>query len=168
MPTFPAGHVPTADEFEQLTDQIDSLTAPGWFDYTTVAPSGGSAFALTATTTNPTQGNSTYSAHMRRSASGDIVFVRIYIVIGSTFSAGSGVYQLGLPYAMSSGAIGTVGPMYILDNGTALRAGVAIQGTSTSTLQLIINGAVTGVTHSSPQAWATGDEIRLSFAYEPA
>lgn len=168
MPVFAAGHVPTADEFEQITDQIDSLTAPGWFDYTTVAPSGGSAFTLTATTTNPTQGNSVYSAHMRRSASSDLVIVRIYIVIGSTFSGGSGVYQFGLPYAMASTSLGTCGPAYILDTGTALRTGIVIQGSSTSTLQIARDGAVTGVSHNSPQTWAAGDEIRMSFVYEPA
>src|SRR6266496_5746060 len=101
----------------------NDINVLNWTDYTTVAPSGGSAFAITASTTAPTQGNSTYRAEYQRNTFN--CNVRIHIDIGSTFAAGSGNYRFGLPFTASANAsTATAGALWINDSGTALRMGV--------------------------------------------
>lgn len=170
--TFSAGQKVFASDLQDMVDQIDSLTAPGWTNYTTVAPSGGSAFALTASTTNPTQGNSTYLAEFRRPASCDLIEVRIRIVIGSTFSVGSGNYRFGLPFTATTNSGNVdVGSLWINDSGTALRAGwVSLDNITTYATCWVDNGtsAVGVLTQAFPQTWATNDVLKLRFSYEPA
>lgn len=65
-----------------------SPVSPVWSTYSPV---------LFATGTNPTMGNSTVSGRYR--VDGKTVHVSIYIVFGSSFSAGSGLYGVTLPVA---------------------------------------------------------------------
>lgn len=143
--------------------QVASLTAPGWTAY------GASGTVLTAVTTPPTLGNTTWIAHYRRSATSDLVRVRLYFLIGSTFSAGSGAYRFLLPFAASANAIlGEVGAYWGEDFGTALRAGVAICADSTHLELYLPNGSAAIGSAGTGTAWATSDKIKISFAYEPA
>lgn len=157
-----AGNRLTASKVNELIAQINSLTAPGWTDYS-------ASLTLTATTTNPTKGNSTYEAAYRRSASGDIVQFRGRITIGSTFAAGSGNYRISLPVTATSSAIGTTaGSGFVLDNGTANFIMVT-NILTTTTLEMHLNNSLSGLGSAGPgTAWATGDQIRWSFAYQAA
>lgn len=159
--------IPTGAHWKAVFDQIASLTGSGWTDYTTVAPAGGSAFTLTAPTTNPTQGNSTYLARFRRPSGSDLVHVEVSITIGSTFVVGSGVYRFGLPFNAAASAVG-VGAGYILDTGTANRTGIVRLGAA-AYVTFFLNAALAAIDHTgSGTAWAAGDIIQFSFSYEPA
>lgn len=143
--SFSAGQVPTASQIPDGT----------WIDYS-------SSFTLTASTTNPTKGNSSYEA--RYTKMGRLVVCQFRILIGSTFSAGSGVYQFSLPVtALNNHAVGNG---TIVDAGTAVRAGASLvqYGSSMTLVQMVLG--TSQVTNSSPQAWASGDAINGTYIYE--
>lgn len=137
-----------------------SDVSPGWVDYS-------STFTLTATTTNPTKGNSTYAARYQYPTGGDLIETEIRIDIGSTFAAGSGVYRFLLPFAANTSDT-AIGAGYILDTGTANRNVVVRRETSTQ-VSIYLNAALTAITDAgSGTAWATGDIIQFSYRYQPA
>lgn len=160
--TIPAGSRLLAEDLKAATDQITSNQAPGWTDYS-------ASFALTAVTTNPTKGNSTYSARYRRSSGGDIIFYEGKLTIGSTFSAGSGVYRFSVPVNASATAIANVvGQAYIFDSGTANRQGT-IKFEAAGYFNIYLHDSSAAITHTgSGTAWATNDTISWSIYYEPA
>jgi hypothetical protein len=154
--SFAAGDKPLAS---QLYDQED------WVDYS-------ASFTLTASTTNPTKGNSSYVAQYLQVAK-KCIHVRIRIDIGSTFSAGSGTYQFLLPSAASTASSNCVSSaMWINDSGTALRGGfITLNSVTTYATAWYINAATTLAalgSGGSGTAWATSDVILLDFVYEPA
>lgn len=155
------GHADRGHEKEAVRLQITQLTSPGW----TVD----SAFTLQALSVNPTQGNSIYSGAYRRPANGDDIQYDFYILIGSTFSAGSGVYRFPVPFAASARSIlASTGSAYIFDNGTANRTGI-LRFEASGYTNLFINGGSSAITHTgSGTAWATSDIIAGSIRYEPA
>lgn len=161
--SLPALHVPTAAELLQVTDDVNGV----WTDYS-------STFAWTAASSNPTQGNSTYSARWRYVGL-HTIRVCINLVLGSTFVAGSGVYSWSLPTAAADAhAYGAVGSIYILDSGTAVRIGhVVLSGLSSSLIVAYLVTTVTAGTNNvatqvgtGTQTWNTNDEIRIDFSYE--
>lgn len=164
------GHLVRGDELETTLDQIASLTGSGWTDYTTTAPSGGQAFTLSAVTTPPTQGNSTYLARYRRASGGDLVHMEFRILIGSTFSTGSGVYRFLVPFNASANAIlCTVGSGYIFDAGNVNRVGVLRFEAAGYVNWYNATPAANAIDQSGHgTAWATGDIIAGSITYEPA
>lgn len=148
MTTYAGNTIPASD------------VSPGWIDYS-------STFTLTATTTNPTRGNSTYAARYHYPSSGDLIHVQIRIDIGSTFSAGSGVYRFLLPTSANTNDT-SIGAGYILDTGTANRS-VIVRRETTTQVSIYLNGALTAITDAgSGTAWATGDIIQFAFTYQPA
>lgn len=155
------GHADRGHEKEAVRHQITSLTDPGW--------TTDSAFTLNALSVNPTQGNSTYLGRYRRPSEGDDIQYEFYILIGSTFSAGSGVYRFPVPFAASASAIlCATGSGYIFDNGTANRTGI-LRFEASTYFNFFINAAASAITHTgSGTAWATGDIISGSIRYEPA
>lgn len=157
-----AGSRLLAEDLLPWSDQINSLTAPGWTDWS-------ATFALQAVTTNPTKGNSTYTATYRRPSGSDVVDFEWYILIGSTFSAGNGVYRFTVPFnAHATSILTSVGNGYILDTGTANRQGV-VRFEAAGYVNLFLNGATSAITHAgSGTAWATGDIISGSIRYRPA
>lgn len=156
MTTFSAGQRLTAA-------QLENIIAPGWTDYS-------SSLTLTAVTTNPTKGNSTYTSNYRRSTGSDMVVFRGRIIIGSTFSAGSGAYRLSLPVTAASGAVSnTTGSVYVLDSGTAHRVMVCnILSTTTMEIAVELAGAILGSGGPAGAGWATSDEIRWTITYQAA
>lgn len=161
-PNTNAGQYPPASDLEYGWDQVADLTHPGWVDWS-------SSFVLGAVTTPPTKGNSTYLVRYRRSPDADVVDFEFYILIGSTFSAGNGVYQFPVAVAPSASAIlCCIGGGYIFDNGTANRTG-ALRFAPGGFIEFYLNGATAAITHAgSGTAWATGDIISGSIRYEPA
>lgn len=160
--TFSAGQRLTAAQLQTIVTQVDSLTDPNWTDYS-------NSFALTAVTTDPTKGNSTYSARYRRPANCDLIHYEGKITIGSTFSPGSGIYRFSVPVNASALAIAnTVGQGYIFDNGTANRQGT-VKFEAAGFFNIYLHDSLSGFTNSgSGTAWATNDTISWSLVYEPA
>lgn len=138
---------------------LNDIIAPGWVDYS-------GTFTLTATTTNPTKGNSTYQAYYRRPATADVCDVQIYISIGSTFAAGSGSYRFLLPFTGRSTDLMVVA-------GAGLEQGVAFrcfgsQFVDTTHFEVWGDGA--GVVLGSAGyfgagGWTTSDFIKLVLRY---
>lgn len=159
MPVLAALHKPTAAELAQITNQIDSLTDPNWVDYS-------ASFVFSATVTPPTKGNSVYNAHYRRPAGADWCIVRVFIAIGSTFSAGSGTYSWSLPFTASSAWGGSIGALYVFDSGVAPRGGGIVKLESTTTMTGVMG--TSAITHNSPNTWGTSDEIKFTVVYETA
>lgn len=155
------GQYPRGSGLETILDQIESVTCPGWTDYT-------SSFTLAASTTNPTLGNSSLIARYRKPIDSDIVHVQIKLTIGSTFSAGSGDYQWPLPVAEASPFTGS-GHGTILDLGSAFYVTNAIN-MSASTIIIYRDGAgtPTGSGGTGGGAWATGDYVLINYVYEAA
>jgi hypothetical protein len=151
---------PVAQDLTATRAQVAANNAP-WFDYT-------ATFTLTASIVNPTQGNSVYRAEYL-GVSAELIKVRIRIDVGSTFNAGNGVYGFLLPFPASLGAIGgSVGNVYILDTGTAIRQAVGILVDATH-INIYLNGAAVAIgSAGSGTAWATGDVIQINMDYEPA
>lgn len=156
-----AGSRLLAEDLLPWSNQINSVTAPGWTTY--------AGLTITAPTTNPTKGNSTYTGRYRRHDGGDVIDYEVYILIGSTFSAGSGLYRFSVPVnASAASTLGAVGNGYIFDNGTANRP-VAVTFETASQLNLFLPSSTTGIASGgSGTAWANGDIIKFSIRYEPA
>jgi hypothetical protein len=121
---------------------------------------------LTATPTPPTKGNSVYTGRYAYLTAKTIA-VEANFVMGTTFSAGNGVYIMSVPVAPSAGAVAhSVGSMYLFDNGVANRTGI-VSFADTTGVYGFINGASTPVAHST-QTWGSADFIRMSIVYEVA
>lgn len=158
-PDIGAGAYPRANQWEAILDQIDALTASGWANYT---------LSITASVTPPTQGNSTYAAIYQRTPDSDRVEVGIYILIGSTFSGGSGNYSFSLPVTAAAGTMATVvGNVGVLDSGTAYRQAFGWLN-STTTINLFRNGDAGSFSPTVPQTWATNDIITINAVYQAA
>jgi hypothetical protein len=153
---------------EDVQAELDALSAGRnvWVDYS-------ASFTLTASVTPPTKGDSTYLAEYLQDHAG-LIHVRIKILIGSTFVAGSGNYRFLLPVAASTNAITTYGgSMFVNDSGTAYRNGQPspVDGTSTYFLCTYMSAASAASILGSAgtgTAWANGDSIIINMCYEPA
>lgn len=141
---------------------LDTLLPPGaWSTYT---PSWG------ALTTNPVLGNGTIAGRYRQR--GKTVEMQIKLTFGSTTTVGSGTYTFGLPvpFAASSSLLL---PARYFDSSTSVRSMGMSYGSSGASIVLAVhgsatNGALGGVTNSSPYAWANGDTIEVGGLYEAA
>lgn len=158
MPVFAAGQVLTGALLNQLSTQIDSLTAPSWTAYTPV---------WTGSTTNPVIGNGTISGRYRRPTNSDKLDLEIRVVMGSTTTYGSGFWIFSLPFNASASAVNNaVGSAIYLDVGTLDRSGEARFNSAT---QLILDHPTLGVvTPTVPHTWASTDILQVSISYEPA
>lgn len=128
-----------------------------WTDY------GTDTTILTATTTNPTKGNSTWVA--RYVQYNRTVHMAMQYVIGSTFSAGSGSYIIQLPVAADTTAP-VVGSVLINEAGVAIRVGAVTTVTSTGLYLFFDGGQATSSGLST--SWTTGDYWKASLTYQAA
>lgn len=168
-PSAKAGRYPKAGELEAVIDQVDSLTVPGWIDYTTIAPSGGSAFTLTGSGGNPAQNNATYQAWYRRPTDSDRIDVRIRVLIGSTFVVGTGDYRFGLPFNASASAIAAgLGLCYYLDASAGTNYVGVARAIAAGYVQLIVDRQANYLGAANPVVPATSDEYVITYSYEPA
>lgn len=155
--SIPAGSRLLAEDLLEWSDQIDSLTDPGWTSFTPT---------WTSTGTAPAIGNGTRTGRYRRSAGGDIVHFEIFFRAGSTTTFGTGEWRFSIPVAADATSVnGTVGAALILDSGLQTRMAVWHFITSTTVAPDTASGTVT---NTSPQTWANGDELRISGFYVPA
>lgn len=168
--SFAAGQFLTADDLQAMVDQIDSLTAPGWTTYT---PSWGSSG------TAPAIGNGTLAGRYRRAANSDLVEVEIRLTFGTTTTAGTGLYNWGLPVNAAAAAVTQieVGSCQVTDAGAISEPGVCVLASSTllvctmgpwpNTATTINNrGGQIGAT--SPFTFGTSDAIVMRLAYQAA
>lgn len=125
------------------------------------------SLTITASTTNPTKGNSVYSATYRQI--GGLVYLAFGITIGSTFAAGTGTYRFSLPVVAASLARST-GAVWINETGVALRVGtVKLQSATQAEIYLSnLTGAALGSTGPSAAGWTTNDGVLASLWYEAA
>jgi hypothetical protein len=124
------------------------------------------AYALqwTSTGTQPSIGNGTLAGEYRYSTGTGFYEVRGRMVWGSTTNGGTGQWYLTLPTDASSERC--VGPMYILDAGTRERTGIVVTAPADSANRLTplsSDGGAIGST--TPQTWATGDQMVWSIMY---
>lgn len=144
-----------------LASDINAFYQYAWTDYGSVTT------ILTASTTNPTLGNSVWKAAYY--ATPDLVHIRFNITIGTTFSAGSGNYRILLPVAASVDAISaSTGVAFIDDFGTAQRVAVLI-ATSSTKIEMFRDSVSSSIGSGGPgTAWATSDRVSATYTYEPA
>lgn len=131
---------------------------------------------LQASTTNPTQGSSTYFAEYLR-VHPKLIQVRFKVTVntGGGWNAGSGSYRIMLPGAyptMTTGSSNTTtGVAYLNDSGTALEQAILYANASTTWMEAFrdTGSAITQLGSAGPgTSWATGDYIAGTFQYEPA
>ncbi|WP_018348232.1 hypothetical protein [Longispora albida] len=119
---------------------------------------------LVAAPTAPTLGTGATVTGRYRQA-GSILHAEIHIVFGSSgVNAGSGSYVLLLPRPVAAG-VRAVGSLFLSrSGGGTVQAGVC----RVSAGQLELIAATARVTHAVPWAWAAGDTIAATIAYQPA
>lgn len=152
VPTFVVGKLRATDQATMAA--IDTALTGAWTPYIPVWGASG---------TQPDRGNGTLVGSYRRV--GKTVDVLVKLTMGSTTTFGTGTYTLSLPVAAIA-AVQAVGPLYILDAGTANRSGIAIT-TSTTVVQMITS-ADADVGQLVPQTFAVNDIIMFSMTYEAA
>jgi len=162
MPTFFAGAPLAASDLNLLSAQIDSLTAPGWVDYS-------GTFTLTSSGTNPTKGNSTYKALYRRPAGADLIDVKILVIIGTSFVVGTGDYRFSLPFnAHADELTGGVGELYHLDASPGTNHAGICYPAAAGYLSCIDDGVANFLGAANPVVPAVNDTYRLFYSYRPA
>lgn len=135
--------------------------------------------ALTAATTNPTVGNGTWKG--RYTITGKTVRAIYYIGWGSTSTAGSGLWYLGLPVPISTAspfwdaathAI-NIGSVRVRDSGTTSYTGNAlfnVGNPANNVTMEVLNATLNAgqITNNNPITWANGDSISVEIEYEAA
>lgn len=160
------GHANRGDEAEKIRDAIRAHFGSGYTDWS-------SSFSVSAVTTPPTKGSSTYNVAYRRPlGQGDVIDFEFYILLDATWAGapGSGVYRFALPFNASSGSLlRACGTGFIFDAGTANRQTlVRIENVAgVHWLNVFLNGSAGGITNTgSGTAWAANDIIAGSIRYE--
>src|SRR5688572_29119734 len=135
-----------------MTDAIAALT-DAWTTYTV---------AWTSSGTQPAIGNGTKEG--RYIQANKLVSVHIKLIMCSTTTFGTNQYFLSLPVAARVPNY----PMtcYMLDSGTANKAGIAFATSGLDTVALVQN--TTDVTATAPHTWANLDQIHIFGFYEVA
>lgn len=155
MTTFYALQKLRASTLQALSDQVDSLTAPGWTSYTPVWTAAGTA---------PVLGNGALLGRYRRPAGADTITVEINLTLGSTSTTGTSDWRFSLPVNASASSL-AVGDAWLLDSGVTERSGTARLLTASTVSVVSPTGPVgTGV----PFTWSTNDQCRIAIEYQPA
>lgn len=151
------GHVNSGDEYEEVLDQIAALTGTSWTAYTPTFSSTG---------TPATIGNGTIAGAYRWADESDMIIATGRLTWGSTTSAGTGNFTITVPTNASTNSQNYVqGTSYILDSGTQARIAICDFQAAGAIQFETASGGVTG---TSPQTWATNDQLRWWICYEPA
>lgn len=159
IPTFGAGEELPAGDLQTLADVASALTGV-WTDWS-------SSFTITGSSSNPTKGNSTYTAKYVRL--GKLVIFKFKVVIGSSFSAGSGTYGFAVPIAANTDQL-SVGSVWVNDSGTAILGGVCTFDSNVFGANAFLQNNTGGALGSGGPgtAWATNDRVMGSLIYETA
>ena len=156
--TWVASEVVTAAMMNtHVRDQLKAIGDP-WTSF------GAAATHWTATTTNPTIGNGTFTAAYMQA--GKLIHFRIRIVFGSTTTVGSGSYLFGLPVNGQGFNTPLLCTAMLYDSSGSART--MSQAYMNSATQIVLNTGTANVTHAAPIAWATSDVIAIAGTYEAA
>jgi len=115
-----------------------------WQNYTMTMSSTGTAMSI---------GNSTVVSRYLRL--GQLVIVKVNVTIGTTFTAGTGVYLFSLPFAPVDVPIGSG---YLFDTGTALYS-VSVAQAGSQVVQLVYQNNQVG--SGTPFTPTSGDEFNF-------
>lgn len=139
-----------AQVYQQLVDLYASWTSysPTW----------------TGATTNPVLGNGSLDAGYR--AIGKTISVRIRLVIGSTTTLGSGLWSISLPSGLAPAAVQTLGGFASNSSGSSRYALGAYLTAGAGVFRIAAADGTSGVSGTSPFAWANGDQLVLNGVYE--
>jgi hypothetical protein len=113
-------------------------------------------------------GNGVLHGEYRRCQGTNDVEVRIGLKWGSTTNGGSGFFTFDLPANFDTAVTGrsrVIGPCYILDAGATDRTGLTIVDTATPDRCVPISSAAGLVAATTPQTFATNDEINILGRY---
>lgn len=150
--------------YQTDTDSEFVYSGSGWVEmgrwgaWTAFTPS------WTAATTNPTLGNGTMSCAY--SVMGKTAFARFKIVWGSTTNSGSGLYGLSLPAAVTPVDTEAITGFISNSAGTVRHTITGFLTPGSGVFRIALGNGSSGVSNSSPFAWATGDQMVLTGCYE--
>jgi hypothetical protein len=157
--TWVVGEVVTAALLNQeVRDQLNSMFA-AWTAYT----------PTWTASTNPALGNGTLTG--RSMKIGRNVLCQIILTTGSTTTYGSGQYSFGLPSALASSGVDSLGTTRLTAGATYIGQCFAASGASVCTAAFPntatpAQGA--NMTGTAPATLAAGHSLRLSLFYESA
>lgn len=151
LPTWTVKPV-RAEDLDTMVDALLALT-DAWTSYVVAWTSGG---------TQPAIGNGTLEGKYLQA--NKLVVVHIRLIMGSTTTFGTGQYFLSLPVAARVASVPMVS--YMLDSGTANKAGMAFVTSGLTTVAMVQN--TTDVAATAPHTWANGDQIHVVGTYEVA
>lgn len=120
----------------------------------------------TGATTNPVLGNGTLDGAYQRAGDGKTVAVRIRLVIGSTTTLGSGLWSFALPSGAAPAQVQALSGFISNSAGTSRYAISAYLTAGTGVFRMPAADGTSGVSNSSPIAWANGDQLVLNGIYE--
>lgn len=129
-----------------------------WTNYSMITFSSGTA---------PTVGAGSQGGRWTKIAHKTILFEG-YVLFGAGMSQGTGRYFFPVPFTRAANAFAATGVGYIFDNGTANRGAFAVNFASLTTEVFMTNTPSGDVGAGTPQAFASGDQILFSIAYEVA
>lgn len=112
--------------------------------------------------TQPVLGNGSISGSYDRN--GADIHAYGQLIIGSTTTFGTGVYQFGLPFTNVGGT--HIGTALILDSGTLYYTGVALTDSGQNYVEITINATNAQVQQGVPITFAAGDVIRWDVTYK--
>jgi hypothetical protein len=130
---------------------------PGWTTYSPVFTSTGVA---------PDVGDGSVTGRWLKVGYRTIA-VEVLTLWGAGSNQGTGRYLWSTPFAASSDGVTATGACYMLDNGTANRAGIV--NVSSGLDQYFVTNTPNGdVGANVPHAWTATDQIRFSIVHEIA
>lgn len=158
-----------------LTDPVTGQPAPAaWGDVARAAilelDAAWTPYAAswTGATTNPVLGDGTLSAAYR--LIGKTLHLRLYLLVGTTTTLGSGDWRFSLPAGVTAKA-GVIQAMhcYLLDPGSTNYAASAHCGPVSGFYdRLIVSHGTANVGAAHPFAWGNGDSLAITGVLEAA
>ena len=118
----------------------------------------------TGATTNPALGNGSLDAGYR--AIGKTIAIRIRLVIGSTTTLGSGLWSISLPSGLAPAAVQTLGGFASNSSGSSRYTLGAYLTAGAGVFRIAAADGTSGISGTSPFAWANGDQLVLTGVYE--
>lgn len=154
LPTIAAGAKILGSDIDTIRDAVGGVT-DAWTAYTPTWTSSGTAPAL---------GNGTLTGSYIRS--GKFVVATALLIMGSTTTYGTGSYRISLPAGLTSARNYQAGSLYMVDTGTAQKAGGVYTYTDGTNVELVASTAV--VSSTVPHTWANGDYLSWAILMEVA
>lgn len=156
--------------FNTVRGMVETWSGTAWAapgDWSTYTP------AWTSSGTAPVQGNGTFNGRWTRI--GKTIILEMYVLFGSTSSAGTGEWAFSLPVAAANigSNAGWRGSADGINPGTAYWPGICKIDSNASVVKLLSATSAAGSTGALwgatvPYTWTNGHYINLSITYEAA